>query len=114
MLELSSMYVVMIFAPESMIILEERYRYYVSHFLKDYFDFFLFLSSMKRKRTMVARRLTSGSHTYIRKPSSLGNFLYGCLHIPGVHVSLEIKLGNRVVSEDSEQEIKISWKVITL
>ena len=29
-------------------------------------------------------------------------------------MSLEIKLGNRVVSEDSEQEIKISWLVITL
>lgn len=63
---------------------------------------------------MVAGWSDSGSHTYIRKPSSLGDFFYGRLQIPGIHVSLEIKLGSRVVSEDSEQEIKISWTVITL
>lgn len=29
-------------------------------------------------------------------------------------MSLEIKLGSRIVSEDSEQEVKISGKIITL
>lgn len=28
-------------------------------------------------------------------------------------MSLEVKLGSRVVTEESEQEIKIRWKVIT-
>lgn len=55
-----------------------------------------------------------GPLTNIGKASSLGHFLYSCLQIPGIHVSLEAKLGRRVVSEKSEQAGKMSWKVISL
>lgn len=50
--------------------------------------------------TMATRENKSRSHTYVRQPSSLGNFLYGCLQVSGIRVSLEVKLGSRVVSEE--------------
>lgn len=62
-------------------------------------------------RTEIARQNESGPHTCIRQPSSLGNFLYGCLQISGIHVSFEVKLGSRVVSE---QEIKLGGQLLPL
>lgn len=47
--------------------------------------------------------LESGSHTYIRKASSLGNFLYSCLQILRIHVSFEVKLGSRIVSKENKK-----------